>query len=103
MSKGRLTVKEQIFSSRFRIVEELQRMGADVTIEKDTAIVAGGRELVGCNVIAGELRGGAALVIAGLCARGITTVADARYIRRGYQDIVGDLAKLGARIRYVNK
>ena len=103
MAKGRLTVKEQIFSSRFRIVEELQRMGADVTIEKDTAIVAGGRELVGCNVIAGELRGGAALVIAGLCARGITTVADARYIRRGYQDIVGDLAKLGARIRYVNK
>ena len=103
MAKGNLVVKEQIFSSRFRIVEELQRMGADVTIEKDTAIVAGGRELVGCNVIAGELRGGAALVIAGLCARGITTIADARYIRRGYQDIVGDLAKLGARIRYVNK
>ncbi len=77
-------------------------MGADVTVEKDLAVVTGGRELEGRTVIARELRGGAALVIAGLCASGITTVADAGYIRRGYQNIVEDLTKLGARIRYGN-
>ncbi len=73
-------------------------MGAEITVEGDTAIVTGGRELEGRTVIARELRGGAALVIAGLSAAGITTVADSGYIRRGYQDIVGDLAALGARI-----
>lgn len=100
MAKGQLKVREKIFSSRFRIVEELRRMGADVTVDEDLAVVIGGRELEGRTVIARELRGGAALVIAGLCASGITTVADAGYIGRGYQDIVGDLTKLGARIRY---
>lgn len=102
MAKGRLKVKERIFSSRFRIVEELKRMGADITIEGDTAIVTGGRELEGRTVISRELRGGAALIIAGLGASGITTVIDSGYIRRGYQDIVSDLARLGARIRYVD-
>ena len=100
MAKGQLKVREKIFSSRFRIVEELRRMGADVTVEGDLAVVTGGKELEGRTVIARELRGGAALVIAGLCASGITTVTDAGYIERGYQDIVGDLTKLGARIRY---
>lgn len=102
MAKGRLAVREKIFSSRFRIVEELQRMGAEITVEGNTAIVTGGREMEGRTVIARELRGGAALVIAGLCASGITTVADSGYIRRGYQDIVGDFTKLGARISYVD-
>ena len=101
MAKGKLAVREKIFSSRFRIVEELQRMGAEITVEGNTAIVTGGREMEGRTVIARELRGGAALVIAGLCASGITTVADSGYIRRGYQVIVGDFAQLGARISYV--
>ncbi|MDE7478869.1 MAG: UDP-N-acetylglucosamine 1-carboxyvinyltransferase [Lachnospiraceae bacterium] len=101
MAKGKLTVRERIFSSRFRIVEELKRMGADIIVEGDTAVVTGGRELEGRTVIARELRGGAALVIAGLCASGITTVADSGYISRGYQDIVGDLTGLGAHISYV--
>ncbi len=100
MAKGKLTVREKIFSSRFRIVEELRRMGAEIAIEGDTAIVMGGRELEGRTVIARELRGGAALVVAGLCASGITTVADSGFIRRGYQDIAGDFTKLGARISY---
>lgn len=100
-AKGKLVVREKIFSSRFRIVEELQRMGADITVEGDTAVVTGGRKLEGRTVIARELRGGAALVIAGLCAAGITTVADSGFIRRGYQDIVGDFTQLGARIGYV--
>ncbi len=101
MARGRLAVREKIFSSRFRIVEELRRMGADIEVKGDTALVTGGRELEGRTVIARELRGGAALVIAGLCASGITTVADSGYIRRGYQDIVGDLTALGARISYI--
>ena len=75
-------------------------MGAEIAIEGDTAIVTGGRELEGRTVIARELRGGAALVVAGLCASGITTVADSGFIRRGYQDIAGDFTKLGARISY---
>lgn len=98
VANGKLTVREKIFSNRFKIVEELRRMGAVITVDKDTAVVEGGRELEGRTVIARELRGGAALVIAGLCASGITTVADACYIKRGYQDIVGDLAGVGARI-----
>lgn len=102
MAKGKLTVREKIFSSRFRIVEELRRMGAEIAIEGDTAVVTGGKELEGRTVIARELRGGAALVIAGLCASGITTVADSGFIRRGYQDIVEDFTRLGARIRYVD-
>lgn len=101
MARGQLAVREKIFSSRFRIVEELRRMGADIEVRGDTALVTGGRELEGRTVIARELRGGAALVIAGLCASGITTVADSGYIRRGYQDIVGDFTALGARISYV--
>ena len=102
MANGKLTVREKIFSSRFRIVEELQRMGADIAIDGNTAVVTGGKELEGRTVIARELRGGAALVIAGLCASGITTVTDSGYIRRGYQDIVGDFTELGARISYVD-
>jgi len=101
MARGRLAVREKIFSSRFRIVEELRRMGADIEVKGDTALVTGGRELEGRTVIARELRGGAALVIAGLCASGITTVADSGYIRRVYQDIVGDFTALGARISYI--
>ncbi len=101
MARGRLAVREKIFSSRFRIEEELRRMGADIEVKGDTALVTGGRELEGRTVIARELRGGAALVIAGLCASGITTVADSGYIRRGYQDIVGDFTALGARISYI--
>jgi len=102
IAKGKLTVREKIFSSRFRIVEELQRMGAEIVMEGDTAVVTGGKELEGRTVIARELRGGAALVIAGLCASGITTVADSGYIRRGYQNIVKDFAELGARINYAD-
>lgn len=102
VAKKRLVIKEKIFSSRYKIVEELQRMGAKITVQKDTAIVEGGRELEGRAVIAKELRGGAALVIAGLCASGITTIADSYFIKRGYQDIAGDLSRLGARISYVD-
>lgn len=103
VSEGELVLKERIFSSRFKVVEELVRMGADIeVIDGESVRVRGVKKLEGRTVIARELRGGAALVTAGLAAEGITTVADIRYIKRGYQDIVGDLKGLGARISYVD-
>lgn len=102
VTAGELIIKERIFSSRFKVVEELIRMGADIEALDDESVrIRGIERLEGRTVIARELRGGAALVIAGLAARGVTTVADVCYIKRGYQDIVGDLKGLGARINYV--
>lgn len=99
--RGKMTIKENIFSNRFKVVEELRRMGADITLRDHTvAVVNGGASLEGRNVIASELRGGAALVIAGSAAGGITSISDIHYINRGYQDIAGDFARLGARIIY---
>lgn len=78
-------------------------MGADIEMFDDVCVrVRGVEKLTGRTVIAQELRGGAALVIAGLAAEGITRVTDIQYIKRGYQDIVGDLRRLGARISYVD-
>ena len=103
VSKGELVLNERIFSSRFKVVEELVKMGADIAVvDNESVRVRGVEKLAGRTVIARELRGGAALVIAGLAASGITTVKDIRYINRGYQDIVGDLKGLGARINYVD-
>lgn len=95
---GEMCLYEHIFSDRFKIVEELNRMGADIRVEKGCAFVRGGQKLIGRNVIAKELRGGAALVAAGLAAQGITTVMDTCYIHRGYENIGRDLAALGAKI-----
>lgn len=97
---GSLILRERIFSNRFKIIEELQRMGADITCAEDCAVIRGGKELEGRNVIARELRGGAALVIAGLMAQGITTVSDTCYIARGYEDIVRDFTYLGAKMSW---
>ena len=103
VSRGELVLRERIFSSRFKVVEELVRMGADIErVDERSVRIRGVEQLVGRTVIAQELRGGAALVLAGLAASGITTVKDICYINRGYQDIVGDLKGLGARISYVN-
>ena len=102
VSEGKLLLKERIFSGRFKIVEELRRMGADITEYSNSVLIRGSSCLEGRNVIARELRGGAALVIAGLAASGITMVTDTRYISRGYEDIVRDLRTLGAHIS-INK
>lgn len=98
VTKGNLLLKEKIFSGRFKIVEELQRMGADIKEYQDSVLIHGDSSLEGRNVIARELRGGAALVVAGLAASGITTVMDTSYIYRGYEDIVRDLCALDAQI-----
>lgn len=95
-SESRLT--ERIFNGRFVVAEELNRMGAGILVEGNRARMGGGARLLGGRVAARELRGGAALVLAGVCAQGSTVVLNRHFIDRGYEDIVRDLRGLGADI-----
>ncbi len=92
-------IKENLFEARFKIVDELIKMGAQIAVDHCTATIRGGYELNGCTVIAKDLRGGAALVLAGLAAKGCTTIENIEYIKRGYENIVEDLSRLGAQIQ----
>ena len=91
-------VTENIFTGRFRYIDELRRMGADIRTEGHHAVVRGTERLSGAPVRAHDIRAGAALVIAGLAAEGETEVAGAAHIDRGYEDFAGKLAGLGAAI-----
>lgn len=91
-------LREKIFNGRLAVVTELNRMGAAIRVEKDCAAMDGNARLSGCSVAARELRGGAALVLAGACARGTTLVHNRHFIDRGYEDIVRDLQGLGVNI-----
>lgn len=95
---GESVVRETIFEERYGVAEELNRMGAEITIQGDAAHISGKKELTGAAVEARELRGGAALVIAGLSAHGETRITGCQYIRRGYEDICGDITRLGGRV-----
>ncbi len=99
VGSGTSVFVENIFENRYRHAEGLQRMGAKIKVEGKVAIVEGVDHLTGAPVEAWDLRGGAALVVAGLAARGRTEIEGVEYIRRGYEDIAGNLALLGARIR----
>lgn len=101
LAKGDSVISEQLFESRFRAAGQLNRMGAWITIDGREAWIQGKRRLRGSRVTVPDLRGGAALVIAGLCAGGRTIVEDDNFIRRGYEDICGDLQKLGGKIRRI--
>lgn len=96
VARGRSVIRECIFEERFRIAPWLNRMGADVTTDGREAVIEGKAHLSGQMVKAQELRGGAALVIAALMAQGITRVYGSAFIERGYEDLAGDLRKLGA-------
>ena len=98
-SRGTTVFVENMFENRYRHVSELRRMGADVRPEGRVAVVCGVEQLHGAQVNATDLRGGAALVVAGLQAQGTTRIGDIHHIRRGYADIVGDLTQMGAAIR----
>ncbi|HEY8059468.1 MAG TPA: UDP-N-acetylglucosamine 1-carboxyvinyltransferase, partial [Acidimicrobiales bacterium] len=91
-------VTENLFAGRFRYVDELVRMGADIRTESHHAVVRGVERLSGAPVRAPDLRAGAALALAGLAAEGETVVADADHIDRGYEDFVGKLSAVGADI-----
>lgn len=95
---GMSVVTESIYDSRFRYISELRKMGAQIQVDGRTALIEGGKPLSGSPVAACDLRAGAAMVIAGLCAEGVTEVEDAHYIERGYEDFVKKLRSLGADI-----
>lgn len=102
IAKGTSIVTESIFENRFKYVGELARMGANIKVEGNSAIIDGVERLTGARVCAPDLRAGAALVIAGLAAEGITIVDDIVYIQRGYEDFEGKLKSLGAEIEKVS-
>jgi UDP-N-acetylglucosamine 1-carboxyvinyltransferase len=99
---GAATVTETIFENRFMHVQELRRLGADIEVEGNTAVVRGVPRLDGATVMATDLRASASLVIAGLIARGETTVERIYHIDRGYECIEEKLSQIGARIRRVH-
>ena len=102
LAEGTSTVTESIFENRFKYVDELTRMGAQVKVESNIAIITGVEKYTGARVSAPDLRAGAALVIAGLAAEGFTTVSDIVYIKRGYEKFEEKLAGLGAIITKVD-
>ena len=102
ISNGTSTVTESIFENRFKYVDELTRMGANIKVESNIAIINGMDQYTGARVNAPDLRAGAALVIAGLAAEGITIVDDIYYIERGYEEFEKKLSSLGALIEKVS-
>ena len=98
VAKGTSVVVENIFESRYKYINELKRMGAKATIEGKTAVIKGVKKLIGAEVKATDLRGGAALVLAGLVAKGKTEVTNIEYLLRGYENLDKKLNSLGAKI-----
>ncbi len=98
MAQGESTIKETIYTERFKHTVELQRMGANIEVSNARAIIKGPTKLYGDKVTATDLRCGASLVVAGLIAEGVTEIHDVYHIDRGYDDIDGKLQALGARI-----
>ena len=101
LARGTSIVTESIFENRFKYADELTRMGANIKVEGNTAIIDGTEKLTGARISAPDLRAGAALVIAGMAAEGITVVDDIVYIQRGYEDFELKLQNLGAEIEKV--
>ena len=102
LAEGTSIVTESIFENRFKYADELSRMGACIKVEGNSAIIDGVEKLTGARVSAPDLRAGAALVIAGLAAEGITIVDDIVYIQRGYENFEEKLRSLGAEIERVS-
>ena len=100
-ARGTTLVVENLFETRYKYAAELKRMGADITVRGRTAVIRGVENLHGASVTASDLRGGAALVLAGLKAEGQSSVVDISHIDRGYADFEGKLRRLGAKIKRV--
>jgi UDP-N-acetylglucosamine 1-carboxyvinyltransferase len=98
IAQGTSVIVENIFENRLQIVDELKRMGAKIKVEGHTAVVEGVTQLCGARVKATDLRAGAALVLAGLAATGVTEIENAHYIFRGYENIENKLISLGAKV-----
>ncbi len=101
LTRGLSVISETVFENRFIHVSELRRMGADIKIESNSAIVTGVRQLSGAQVMATDLRASASLVLAGLAANGRTEISRVYHLDRGYENLEGKLSRIGARIRRV--
>ncbi|MDD3164516.1 MAG: UDP-N-acetylglucosamine 1-carboxyvinyltransferase [Oscillospiraceae bacterium] len=101
LAQGTSIVTEGIYDNRYRFVAELCRMGAAIQVDGKVAVTEGVAQLRGCDVRAFDLRAGAAMIIAGLAADGVTTIDDIHFVERGYENIVGKLRELGADIARV--
>jgi UDP-N-acetylglucosamine 1-carboxyvinyltransferase len=101
LARGTSIVTESIFENRFKYVDELARMGADIKVEGNIAVINGVNKYTGASISAPDLRAGAALVLAALAAEGYSTVDDIRYIERGYEDFHLKLQALGAQIELI--
>lgn len=99
-AKGTSVIIENIFESRYKYISELRKMGAKVTIEGKTAIISGIKKINSTKVICTDLRGGAALVVAGLMAKGKTKIENIDYILRGYENLDKKLNKLGGKVEF---
>ncbi len=102
LANGTSVITEGIYDNRFKYVNELRKMGAEIQVDGRIAVIEGGTKLSGAPVKACDLRAGAAMVIAGMCASGTTVVEDIHYIERGYENFVGKLQALGAEIELVD-
>jgi len=100
-SRGLSSISEGIWGSRFKYVDELKKMGADIVVVDNTAHITGVPSLQGAVVKGSDLRAGAALVIAALGAEGVSTISGLEFIDRGYEDLVAKLRSLGADIQRV--
>ena len=101
MARGSSVITETIYEARYKYVEELRRMGANIRVIDRVAIVDGVGSLTGCPVTASDLRAGAALIVAGLMAEGITEISNVKYIARGYERIDEKLRRLGAHVERI--
>ena len=102
LAEGVSYLTESVWDNRFRYIEELRKMGAEIRVDGKTAVVEGNTRFTAAPVRAVDLRAGAAMIIAGLCANGKTTIEDIHHIKRGYDDIVGKLRLVGADIKEIN-
>lgn len=98
LANGTSVITEGIYDNRYKYMNELRKMGAEVQVDGRIAVIEGGTQLTGALVQACDLRAGAAMVVAGMCARGVTEIEDVHYIERGYENFVGKLRSLGADI-----
>ena len=102
LAKGTSIVTEGIYEHRFRYVDELRRMGAKMDVDGRVCVITGIEKFSGASVCACDLRAGVSLVIAGLCADGMTEITNVHLIERGYEDIIEKLKGLGASIGVVD-
>ena len=103
VANGTSVITEGVYDNRYKYTNELRKMGAEIQVDGRVAVIEGGKRLTGAPVHACDLRAGAAMVIAGMCASGTTVVEDVRFIERGYENFVGKLKALGADIECVNE